>query len=199
MKNLVTLLLLSLCALACSTPTKRVDPDKDDDIGGTGIDSADVRTMADSMARSLLNTPALFANGTPRVVIKDVANNTRFQIDRSLLVRKLRTQLQQNAQGKIIFLSREDMDSVLAEREAKRSGAVGVTTDPATGEPKLGTVAGTDFFLTGTISGISKTSGKDASDYITASFRLVNAETTELVWENDYDVKKTGASGIIYR
>jgi PBP1b-binding outer membrane lipoprotein LpoB len=184
--------------LACSTGTKRVDPDTDDEIGGTFIDSSDVRTVADQMARSLLSTPAIFKSSTPRIVVKDVSNNSRFHIDRSLLVRKLRTELQQNAQGRITFLAREDMDAVLQEREAKRSGAVGVSTGEAN-EPRLGNVAGADYFLTGTISGISKTSGSDASDYINMSFRLVDAETTELIWEDGYDVKKVGESGIIYR
>lgn len=196
--RLLTLACVALSVLACSTGTKRVDPDTDDEIGGTGLDSADVRTMADKMARDLLGTPDLFQHGTPRIVIKDVTNNTRFQIDRSLLVRKLRTALQQNAQGKIQFLAREDMQTVLQERESKRSGAVGTTTDES-GAPKLGNVAGADYFLTGTISGIAKTSGKDASDYINVEFRMVDAETTALVWSKDYDVKKVGQSGVIYR
>lgn len=198
MKLLVALSCLALTSFACSTPTRRVDPDKDDTIGGTGIDSADVRTMADKMARSLLDTPEIFKNGTPRVVVKDLTNNTRFHIDRSLLIRKLRTELQQNARGKIQFLAREDMEAVLKEREAKRSGAVGTTTSEA-GEPKLGNVAGADYFLTGTIAGIAKTSGSDASDYINVEFRMVDAETTALVWSQDYDVKKVGESGVLYR
>jgi hypothetical protein len=45
---------------ACGTPTRRIDPDQDDDVGGTGIDAADVRTTADQICRALLSNRTLF-------------------------------------------------------------------------------------------------------------------------------------------
>src|SRR4030095_12457628 len=78
--------LVALMVTACGMETKRVDPDQDDAIGGTGFDAADVRKTADLMARSLLDRPELFAKGTPFVVIESPDNRTRFQIDSSIFV-----------------------------------------------------------------------------------------------------------------
>jgi PBP1b-binding outer membrane lipoprotein LpoB len=190
--------LIALALVGCSSPVQRVDPDKDDQIGGTGLDSADVRAMSDQMARSLLGCEEIFKQGTPRVFVKGIRNDTRFFVDPGLLVQSIRGRLMESASGRIRFLAREDLDAVLAEREAKRSGAVAVTTDAA-GEPRLREVSGADYILTGTLSGISKTTGADASDYLVASFRLVDSETADLVWAGSYEVKKVGEEGVVYR
>jgi hypothetical protein len=191
--------ILTLAVVTCGTETRRVDPDQDDDVGGTGIDSSDLRTTADQMVRSLLGSQQLFAKGTPVVVIKTPENRTRFPIDSSIFVTRMRAQLMKSANGRITFIAREDTKEVLDERERKRSGAVSVPTD-ATGKADLAAAPlGTQFFLTGTLQSISKQNGKDASDYIQASFRVVDAETTLLIWEDSYDWKKVGGTGVIYR
>jgi penicillin-binding protein activator len=191
--------LLTLATITCGMETKRVDPDQDDEVGGTGIDSADLRATADKMVRSLLSNPQIFAKGTPFVVIESPQNRTRFQIDSSIFVTKMRAQLMQAAQGRIAFIAREDLKAVLDERERKRSGAVSVPTD-ATGKADLAAAPlGTQYFLTGTLQSISKQSGKAEADYILASFRVVDAETSLLVWEDSSEWKKVGGHGVIYR
>jgi len=191
--------ILTLATITCGMETKRVDPDQDDEVGGTGIDSADLRATADKMVRSLLSNPQLFAKGTPFVVIESPQNRTRFQIDSSIFVTKMRAQLMQAAQGRIAFIAREDLKAVLDERERKRSGAVSVPTD-ATGKADLAAAPlGTQYFLTGTLQSISKQSGKAEADYILASFRIVDAETSLLVWEDSSEWKKVGGHGVIYR
>jgi hypothetical protein len=191
--------ILALATVTCGMETKRVDPDTDDEVGGTGVDSADLRATSDKMVRSLLNAPRLFAKGTPVVVIESPKNLTRFQIDSSIFVTKMRSELMQNAQGRITFIAREDTAEVLDERERKRAGAVSVPTD-ATGKADLAAAPlGTEFFLTGTLQSLSKQSGKAESDYILATFRVVDAETSELIWEDSYEWKKVGGRGVIYR
>ena len=191
--------ILTLATITCGMETKRVDPDTDDEVGGTGIDSADLRATADKMVRSLLGTPQMFAKGTPIVVIESPTNRTRFQIDSSIFVTKMRSTLMQNAQGRVMFIAREDMKAVLDERERKRAGAVSVPTD-ATGKADLAAAPlGTQYFLTGTLQSISKQSGKAESDYTLATFRVVDAETSLLVWEDSYEWKKVGGHGVIYR
>ena len=47
---------LLACASACESPnSRRVDPDVDDELGGTGIESGDIRAISDWMARSLVD------------------------------------------------------------------------------------------------------------------------------------------------
>jgi PBP1b-binding outer membrane lipoprotein LpoB len=183
----------------CGTPTQRVDPDQDDAIGGTGIDAADLRATADKMSRSILAMDRVFAHGTPYLVVQSPENRTRFQIDSSIFVQKIITLMTQNAGGRIQFIDREHWETIQKERQLKRSGAVSVPTDPS-GQPNLAAAPlGTDYFLTGVLQAISKSSGKAVSDYVQATFRLVDAETGAILWQDDYDWKKIGAAGVIYR
>lgn len=200
MKSVCLSLALAVAALtACSTPTQRVDPDQDDAIGGTGIDSADLRATADKMSRSILGMDRVFAHGTPYVVVQSPENRTRFQIDSSIFVQKIITLMTQNSQGRIQFIDREHWETIQKERQLKRSGAVSVPTD-ASGQPNLAAAPlGTDYFLTGVLQAISKSTGEAVSDYVQATFRLVDAENGAILWQDDYDWKKIGASGVIYR
>src|SRR5262245_6909258 len=195
---IVVLVAIGTELVSCGIPTKRVDADQDDAVGGTGVDSADLRQTADKMARSILSVDKIFAHGTPYVVVESPENRTRFQIDDSIFVQKITTLLMQNAEGRIQFVERSRWELVQKERQLKRSGAVSVPTD-ANGQPNLAAAPlGTDYFLTGTIQAISKTTGRAASDYVLATFKLVDADTGALVWQDDYDWKKVGASGVIY-
>jgi PBP1b-binding outer membrane lipoprotein LpoB len=190
----------ALSVLSCRGPNMvRLDPDQDDTLGGTGVDSADLRATADKMARSLAGLDRIFAHGTPYVVVEAPVNKTSQQIDSSLFVQKIVTALMQNAAGKIQFVDRDHFQLIQKERELKRSGAVSVPTDPS-GKPNLAAAPlGTDYFLTGELQSISKSTGKARSDYTVATFKLIDAETTALVWQNDYDWKKMGRAGVVYR
>ena len=70
----------------------------------------------------------------------------------------------------------------------------------ATGKADLAAAPlGTQYFLKGTLQSISKQSGKAESDYILASFRITDAETSQLIWEDSAEWKKVGGHGVIYR
>lgn len=199
MKTAWSLALLLLLPAACGMPTQRVDPDQDDVVGGTGVDSADLRATADKMARSILGIDRIFARGTPYVVVYSPDNRTRFQFDGSMFVQNIITNLSQNAAGRVQFIDRENFELIQKERQLKRSGAVSVPTD-ANGQPNLAAAPlGTDYLLTGTLQAISKSDGKAVSDYIQATFRLTDAETSAIVWQDQYDWKKVGEAGVIYR
>jgi hypothetical protein len=199
LRLILPLLLLATSSLACGVHTRRVDVDQDDPVGGTGVDSADLRMTADKMARSILGVEKIFAKGTPYVVVMSPENRTRFQIDDSIFVTKIVTLLNQSAEGRIQFVDRSRWEAVQKERELKRSGAVSTPTDE-TGQPKLAAAPlGTDYFLTGELQALSKTTGRAASDYILATFKLIDAETNALMWQDDAEWKKVGAAGIVYR
>lgn len=192
--------LVGLVALvvSCGTPTMRVDPDADDSIGGTGIDSADVRATADTMARSIVANDRLFARGMPYVIVGNPENKTDFQIDDTIFVNKLVSLLTKNAGGRIQFVDRQNWQAIQKERELKRSGAVSVPTD-ASGKPILAAAPlGSDYQLFGTLQSISKSNGKARSDYVLVTFKLTDLETGALIWQDDYEWKKVGASGVLY-
>lgn len=179
--------------LGCNkTKTAYRNPDDEDKLGGTGIDSQDVRTVCELMTRDILNTPEIArATTTPRIALLPVENRTRFRIDSDIFTQKMRTQLIQLANGKVRFLAREDLKAIMDERADKRAG----TLEGATQK----NLKGADYFLTGKISGISKSAGEGRSDYTVYTFRLADTESSEIVWEKDYDVKKEGSYGTVYR
>lgn len=195
---LAALIGLSVVA-GCKTPMERVDPDQDDAVGGTGIDSADIRSTADKIARSILAMDRIFAKGTPYVVVQEPKNQTRFPINGSMISQKVMTLLIQNAGGRVEFIDRENWELIQKERELKRSGAVSVPTD-ASGQPNLAAAQlGTDLFLTSTLTSLSKDGGDLSSDYIVATFRVTDAETGAILWQDENEWKKVGEKGVIYR
>ncbi len=176
----------------CSPLSKRVDPDSDDSLGGTGIDSADVRTIADQMSRKIMATPEIVRASTPpTIVLEPVRNGTRFVIDTDILLVKMRGELLENTNGRVRFLARERLDAIERERTAKREG---VFTASSAKDLK-----GADFFLTGELLSISKARDSKRSDYILYTFQLIDAEDSTIVWEGQYDVKKEGKRGTSYR
>lgn len=187
-----TACLLAAVFLAGCTRSAYVNPDEPDVLGGTGIDSQDVRTVAQEMARDLLGAKAITsATDKPIVALLPVANETRFRIDTDIITLQMRDLLIQNAGDRITFVARERMGDIYAEREAKRAGEV------SSGGEKM--ISGADYFLTGTLKPIHKSSSGKVSDYIYYSFELIDAETSEVVWAKGYDVKKVGERGVLYR
>jgi len=195
-KLTVTACLLGLLGLAaCGGRTKRVSIHDDDEIMGTGIESADVEAM-EKFAKSLIAHPELTGpgvRGVPTIAIWPVENNTRFDFDGELFVRRIRQTLIKNAGGRVRFVTRAQMDQAIieAEREAKRSGEYTAS--------KRETKTGADFYLTGTASAISKVGHGRESDAIWVDFRLIDAENGELLWEDEFATKKVGKAGVVYR
>ncbi len=185
-------ILVLLLSPGCSPLSKRVDPDEDDSVGGTGIDSSDVRAIADEMARQIMATPEISrAVNPPMIVLEPVRNSTQFHIDTDILIVKIRGLLNEHTAGRVKFLARERLDAIEQERAAKREGVF-----TASSEKQL---KGADFFLTGELLGIAKARDGKRSDYILYTFQLIDTEDSTIVWERQYEVKKEGKTGTVYR
>lgn len=118
----------------------------------------------------------------PLVAIAPVVNDSNDYIDGTEFARKIRTELIKHGEGRIHFVDRELTRAVDAENRDKRLGRI-------TGEDE--TVRhGADFFLTGRIASIDRVVGGGATTYYRLSFRLTNARTSVIVWEDDYEIKK---------
>jgi len=170
-------------------------PDEAGFVGGTGVESQDLVQVTDKMARSILDTPQIRnANGTPRVVLDPVLNETRFTINKDIFLTRIRTELNRNARGKVIFLARERMQTLEREQALKQSGAVTSSSDPHVVEFK-----GADFFLTGKLQGMTTRTSKGVSDYVLYSFQLIDARTSDILWEDSAEVKKQGLEDAAYR
>jgi PBP1b-binding outer membrane lipoprotein LpoB len=187
------LLLAAALVGGCTGETKRMDPDQMSDIEyGTGITSQDFRSISQRMARSLVQLPQIQnATTPPKIAFSQVINNSNDYIDGDAFLRKMRTELIKNAEGRLAFLDRAIIDQI--ERE-NRDKARGKRT--ASGEQ---TPMGADFFLTGTIDSIDRVAGAGRTQYLRLSFRLTDAGSSVVVWEDEYEIKKGSTTGVMYR
>jgi PBP1b-binding outer membrane lipoprotein LpoB len=163
--------------------------------GGTGIESQDIVSVTDKMARSILSIPEIAgAAGVPRITLDPVVNETRFPINKDIFLTRIRTELNTKAQGRVRFLARDRMGTLERERTLKQSGEVTASADPNVVEFK-----GADFFLTGRLQGHSSRNSRGVSDYILYAFQLVDARTSDIVWEDSAEIKKQGTEDAAYR
>lgn len=116
--------LLAGCVSAEVEPTNRIALDADPLMGG--LSTEDIRTVASQMAPSILAADEIAAApGSVIVKVADFTNNTRFQIDRNLFMKRLRAELNRHGRGKVQFLSnnykvQNTRTSVLKERQSKQ-------------------------------------------------------------------------------
>jgi len=176
-------------------PVTEMRPDERGFVAGTGIESQDLVAVADKMARSILAIPPIANAQTPPFVVLDpVENKTRFPINKDIFLTRIRAQLNSKTFGKVQFLARERMAALEKERNLKREGAVTASSNPSVQEFK-----GADYFLTGSLEGLSTRTSKGTSDYILYSFHLIDARTSVIVWEDMAEIKKQGLEDAAYR
>ncbi|MDP3070348.1 MAG: penicillin-binding protein activator LpoB [Opitutaceae bacterium] len=177
------------------SPVVELRPDERGSVAGTGIESQDMVTVTDKMARSILAIPQIArAPVPPSIVLDPVVNNTRFPINKDIFLTRIRTQLNSKAAGQVSFLDREMMRTLERERELKRSGQVTASADPRASE-----FGGADYFLTGKLDGMTTRTSAGTSDYVLYSFRLTDARTSRIVWEDTAEIKKQGLEDAAYR
>lgn len=195
------LALLSGCATSqgvqnpSGVPVTEMRADERGFVAGTGVESQDLVAVTDKMARSILGIAEIaHARVTPRIVLEPVVNETRFPINKDIFLTRIRTQLNAGSMGKVRFLDREMMKTLERERALKLAGQVTASADPNVVEFR-----GADYFLTGKLQGISTRTSQGVGDYVLYSFRLTDARTSEIVWEDSAEIKKQGLEDAAYR
>ncbi len=173
----------------------RMNADEQGFVAGTGVESQDLVAVTDKMARSILGIPQIANAPTPPIIVLDpVDNQTRFPINKDIFLTRIRTQLNSKSAGKVTFLARDRMAALEKERNLKREGAVTASSDPAKQE-----FLGANYFLTGTLQGLSTRTKAGTSDYILYAFQLIDARTSAIVWEDSAEIKKQGLEDAAYR
>ncbi len=192
--TLSALLVLFLAGCASDTPPpKYVDVKDQGAIAGTGIESQDLVAATDKMVLKILETPQLQSSKgePPTIGLLPVENRTRFAIDKEIFNTRIKALLNEKSNGKVRFVARDRMDAIKKEKEMKEKGEV-------TSGKRLKPY-GVDYFLTGTLSGLSTSTKEGKSDYMLFTFRLINAETSEEIWEGMHELKKEGVEDAVYR
>jgi hypothetical protein len=177
------------------TGVTQLKADEQGTVVGTGIESQDLVAVTDKMARSVLGIPQIANAAIPPIVVLDpVDNQTRFPINKDIFLTRIRSELNSKCRGKVTFLARDRMAALEKERNLKREGAVTSSSDPAVQEFK-----GADYFLTGSLQGLSTRTKAGTSDYILYAFQLIDARTSAIIWEDNAEIKKQGLEDAAYR
>lgn len=178
--------------LGCTGETTQLNPDELSNVErGAGMTSQDFRSVAQRLARSLIVLPQIQNAATPpKVAFIRVSNNSDEYINGDMFLNKMRTDLIKYAQGKIVFLDRSMIEAIEKEnRDKARARRTSGTQQ---------TPHGADFFLTGTIESIRNVAGRGKTTYLRYSFRLTDAASSAIVWEDDYEIKRYSKLGVVY-
>lgn len=176
-------------------PVTHLNADEQGFVAGTGVESQDLVAVTDKMARSILGIQQIAnAPKPPTVVLDPVVNNTRFPINKEIFLTRIRTELNKKSLGKVVFLARDRMAALDKERNLKRSGDVTASANPQSQE-----FLGADYFLTGSLEGMSTRTAAGTSDYVLYDFQLIDARTSAIVWEDSAEMKKQGLEDAAYR
>jgi PBP1b-binding outer membrane lipoprotein LpoB len=176
-------------------PVTEMKADERGFVAGTGIESQDIVTVADRMARGILGVPEIAnAKGIPRIVLLPVKNESRFPINKDIFLEEIMGLLNEKATGKVRFLARERITELEKERDLKQSGLVTSTTDP-----KVNQFKGADFMLTGKLMGQTTRTAAGTSDYVLYSFTLIDPNTSDIIWQGSHRIKKQGLEDAAYR
>ena len=152
--------------------TVALDADTDDGLGGTGIESGDVRAAADDIARALAHDlkSSSSVSTRARVAVLPVVNRTRFRIDPALVQNELIHDL--STQSKRRF-------SLVAVRGANTS---------ATANAVLKTE----------LRSLTKDNGAVTSDFVQYAFTL-ETHDGEVLWSGMYQTKRASSVDVIYQ
>ena len=156
-------------------------------ISSPGVESQDIVTVADKMARNILGVPRIAnAKSTPRVVLEPVANDTGVAIDRDVFLARIRILLNQKAMNRVRFLDR----AMLANLER------GQPSRPAA-DPNLVAFRGADYFLSGQFEPLIPTAAAGTGGSVLYRFRLRDAHTGEIVWEGSYEIGDDNLAALV--
>ena len=179
--------------------SKYVDHSVASKSSSVGIESNDIVNMTSQMVQSMRSSPALFNRPVAaRVLVDDseFSNEGTSRINKRTITNRLRVGLNRAAEGQLVFVSRQNLDRIMKERELKRSGAV----DQGTIRHTRAT-AGVDFVLAGMITTLDevddRTGGKSRYHHIV--FEMLDTEYGTVVWTDDFEFKKAGTDDAVYR
>jgi uncharacterized protein (TIGR02722 family) len=153
---------------------------------GADFSDTDMRTMAQSMYNSLQERLVKIRGAdvvVPVVALLRVDNKTSEHIDTDMIADKLQIELLRA--GTLRFVDRTRIRDMAAEFDLGASGFI----DPDKAK-SAGKALGAEYFLYGEMGSIKKAEGKTRLNYYRLSMKMTDVETNEVLWAEDFEVKK---------
>jgi len=142
----------------------------------------DLKMFADYMVNSLLNT-RFFDKDIKVIGLLHIKNKTSEHINTDSIANKIMLGLLKT--GKVKFANRENLKDIIEEQRLSLTGIVD--------EKKVieaGKLYGINYFLSGTLESIEKRGKTSELTYYRLSMKLTDSETGEIVWADEYEIKK---------
>jgi hypothetical protein len=151
--------------------------------------STDLQTMAESMARSMLQAPVIASANLPVVTVQEVRNKTSEYIDTRAITDSIRSELQKG--GKVRFAVDASAMNQQVEELKRQQGELYAKDSAA----EMGRMVGAQYRLEGNIISIVK-EVKDAKDvYYKLNLQLWNVRNGLLEWSDEKEIRKTTTRG----
>ncbi|MEY2678339.1 MAG: hypothetical protein RLZ00_1031 [Pseudomonadota bacterium] len=193
MKKNITALLIAASAtllVGCSTaPVVKYGDAKSVETVTTDFGSTDLQQIAESMARSLLESPVVLGSREPPfVTVADIKNRTSEYIDTKAIGGKIRSQLTRS--GKVRFVvSIAEMQAQVDE--LKRQSQSGLYSNQTAA--RMGNMTGSRYRVEGEITSIVKQTKNVKDVFYNFHLSLINNETGVLEWEDEKEIRKTAS------
>jgi hypothetical protein len=151
--------------------------------------STDLQMIAEAMARSMQQTPAIASGNLPIVTVQEVKNKTSEYIDTRAITDSIRAELQRG--GRVRFAVDAPGMSQQTE-EIKRQQSEYYAKEQAV---EKGQMIGAQYRMEGNITSIVK-QVKDVKDvYYKFNLQLWNIRSGLLEWSDEKEIRKTTTRG----
>lgn len=146
----------------------------------------DIRKVRSYMVKSIEDSRFIrsrkYRKEKPRwILAKEMRNDSDEHINTRVIMEKIRTKVINNGVGR--FIDDEAIESALKQLQLQQSDLY--NQDKAA---KLGKLVGAKLMLRGSISNIRKRSARTDINYYMLTLQIVNLETTEIIWTDEYEI-----------
>ncbi len=149
--------------------------------------STDLQMIAESMTRSMLQSPALHGGKRrPLVTVNEVKNKTSEYIDTRAITDSILTQMTKSGVVRFVVDTADMQDQTEELARQNQSGLYKKSTSK-----KMGRMEGADYRLVGSISSITKRTQDIHDVYYKFSLRLTEIESGVVEWADEKEIRKT--------
>ena len=183
------LLAAALLVAGCAKDTTRYGDARATETITNTFGSTDLQLIAESMTRSMLQTPVIVSSGLPIVTVQEVRNKTSEYIDTRAITDTIRVELQKS--GKVRFaVDQQAMNQQVDE--IKRQQSEFYAKEQAA---QKGRMVGAQYRMEDNITSIVKVV-KDVKDvYYKFNLQLWNIQNGLLEWTDEKEIRKTTTKG----
>ena len=176
-------------AAGCASPVTRYGDAKGVETVTNEFGSTDLQMIAESMTRSMLQSPVIISGNLPIVTVQEVRNKTSEYIDTRAITDSIRSELQKG--GKVRFAVDASGMNPQVE-EIKRQQSEYYAKEQAV---EKGQMVGAQYRLEGNITSIVKQVRDTKDVYYKVNMQLWNIRNGLLEWSDEKEIRKTTTRG----